>query len=124
MRWGIENVYLTPGILAWAFMIDMFAPTSLKQAPKTVAPDNNLFAYQPIRQSLGSLSVASFLQLRSVDPLIRLWFVNSTALCAGADCFSFHWMRRVEIHSIRDVATGSIARLSHQATSSPKRWLS
>ena len=28
-------------------------------------------------------------------------------------------MRRVETQSIRDVATGSIARLSHQATSSP-----
>lgn len=35
-----------------------------------------------------------------------------------------HSMRRVEIQSIRDVATGSIARRSHQATSSPKLWLS
>ena len=33
-------------------------------------------------------------------------------------------IRRVEIQSIRAVATGSMARLSHQATSSPKRWLS
>jgi hypothetical protein len=35
-----------------------------------------------------------------------------------------HSIRRVEIRSIRDVAMGSIARLSHQATSSPKLWLS
>jgi hypothetical protein len=31
---------------------------------------------------------------------------------------------RLEIQSIRAVATGSMARLSHQATSSPKRWMS
>jgi hypothetical protein len=35
-----------------------------------------------------------------------------------------HSRRRVEIQSIRDVAIGSIARLPHQATSSPKLWLS
>jgi hypothetical protein len=29
----------------------------------------------------------------------------------------------VEIQSIRAVATGSMARLSHQATSSPKLWM-
>jgi hypothetical protein len=38
--------------------------------------------------------------------------------------FGIHSMRRVETQSIRDVATGSMARLSHQVTSSPKRWLS
>jgi hypothetical protein len=36
----------------------------------------------------------------------------------------FHSMRRVETQSIRDVAIGSMARLSHQVTSSPKLWLS
>jgi hypothetical protein len=35
-----------------------------------------------------------------------------------------HSMRRVEIQSNRAVATGSMARLSHQATSSPKLWMS
>jgi hypothetical protein len=34
---------------------------------------------------------------------------------------TLHSIRRVEIQSIRDVAMGSIARLSHQAISSPKR---
>src|SRR6266404_7459316 len=106
-------------------MTDMLAPTSPKQAPKTAARDNDRFAYEPIRQSLGSLSVASFLQLRLVNlPLTCPWFVNSTALSTGADCYRFHSIRRVEIHNIRDVAMGSIARLSHQATSSPERWLS
>jgi hypothetical protein len=36
----------------------------------------------------------------------------------------FHSIRRVETQSIRDMAMGSIARLPHQATSSPKLWLS
>jgi hypothetical protein len=35
-----------------------------------------------------------------------------------------HSIRRVETQSIRAVAMGSIARLSHQATSSPELWLS
>jgi hypothetical protein len=35
-----------------------------------------------------------------------------------------HSIRRVETQSIRDVARGSIARRSHQATSSPWRWTS
>ncbi len=35
-----------------------------------------------------------------------------------------HSMRRVETQSCRDVPTGSIACLLHQACSSPKRWLS
>jgi len=35
-----------------------------------------------------------------------------------------HSILRVEIQSIRAVATGSMARLSHQATSSPKLWMS
>src|SRR5216684_2931323 len=42
----------------------------------------------------------------------------------GVNSCRTHSMRRVEIQSIRDVATGSIARLTHQATSSPKLWLS
>src|ERR1700674_127938 len=35
-----------------------------------------------------------------------------------------HPRRRVETHSIRDVASGSIARRSHHATSSPWLWTS
>jgi hypothetical protein len=35
-----------------------------------------------------------------------------------------HSILMVEIQSIRAVATGSIARLSHPATSSPKLWMS
>ena len=38
----------------------------------------------------------------------------------GAD----HSIRRVDIQSIRAVAMGSMARLSHHATSSPKLWMS
>src|SRR6266404_6197096 len=47
----------------------------------------------------------------------------STRSCHISAC-RFHSIRRVDIQSIRAVATGSTARLSHQATSSPKRWLS
>ena len=42
----------------------------------------------------------------------------------SATCSCPHSIRRVATQSIRDVAMGSIASLSHQAASSPELWLS
>jgi hypothetical protein len=52
------------------------------------------------------------------------WFPGSWNVEDRTNSRHPHSIRRVETQSIRDVATGSIARLSHQATSSPELWLS
>jgi hypothetical protein len=56
----------------------------------------------------------------SRQPYFRLLFSSSSMIfvLAGAN------LPAAEAQSLRDVATGSMACLSHQACSSPKRWLS
>jgi hypothetical protein len=49
---------------------------------------------------------------------------NTSSVCSRMGSVNIHSMRRVETQSTRDVARGSIARLSHHATSSPKLWTS
>jgi hypothetical protein len=58
------------------------------------------------------------------NSLDRLRWLHPSFRLGRRFLFGIHSIRRVETQSTRDVATGSIARRSHQATPSPKLWLS
>src|SRR6202022_162785 len=75
---------------------------------------------------LLSFSSSSSVKDASTPPFLVVRFQPLTGRPArtGANYCRPHSIRRVETQSFRETSTGLIDELAHQASSSPKRWLS